>query len=105
MRYDGQLTFNKVDAVFKSGNETRDSIPSHLVVGADVPEEVATLYEHLCPAQRLRAGRRQAARERAQLHRLQGHRRDRAALDAARRGLGPEVQTDVVHEFEAQGRL
>ncbi len=50
-RYDNKLTFNKVDSVFKSGNETRDSIPSHLIVGEDVPEEVATLYEHLCPAQ------------------------------------------------------
>lgn len=49
-RYDGTLTFNKVDSVFKAGNETRDSIPSHLIVGKDIPEEVATLYEHLCPA-------------------------------------------------------
>ncbi|HEX5726852.1 MAG TPA: electron-transfer flavoprotein:ubiquinone oxidoreductase [Longimicrobiaceae bacterium] len=47
---DGRLTFSKVDAVFKSGNQTRDDIPSHLVVGADVPPEVAELYEHLCPA-------------------------------------------------------
>ncbi len=49
-RYDGTLTFNKVDSVFKAGNETRDSIPSHLIVGEDIPEDVATLYEHLCPA-------------------------------------------------------
>jgi len=49
-RYDGKLTFNKVDAVYKAGNETRDSIPSHLIVEEDIPEEVATLYEHLCPA-------------------------------------------------------
>jgi electron-transferring-flavoprotein dehydrogenase len=47
---DGALTFSKVDAVFKSGNQTRDDIPSHLVVGEDVPAEVATLYQHLCPA-------------------------------------------------------
>jgi electron-transferring-flavoprotein dehydrogenase len=47
---DGKLTFSKVDAVFKSGNQTRDDIPSHLVVGEDVPAEVATLYSHLCPA-------------------------------------------------------
>jgi electron-transferring-flavoprotein dehydrogenase len=47
---DGKLTFSKVDAVFKSGNQTRDDIPSHLVVGQDVPGEVADLYEHLCPA-------------------------------------------------------
>jgi electron-transferring-flavoprotein dehydrogenase len=47
---DGKLTFSKVDAVFKSGNQTRDDIPSHLIVGEDIPPEVATLYEHLCPA-------------------------------------------------------
>ncbi len=47
---DGKLTFSKVDAVFKSGNQTRDDVPSHLIVGEDVPAEVATLYAHLCPA-------------------------------------------------------
>ena len=47
---DGTLTIRKVDAVFKAGNATRDDIPSHLVVGRDVPPEVATLYEHMCPA-------------------------------------------------------
>jgi electron-transferring-flavoprotein dehydrogenase len=47
---DGKLTFNKVDAVFKSGNATRDDIPSHLIVGEDIPAEVAELYTHLCPA-------------------------------------------------------
>jgi electron-transferring-flavoprotein dehydrogenase len=40
----------KVDAVFKSGNATRDTIPSHLVVGRDVPAAVADFYAHLCPA-------------------------------------------------------
>ncbi|HET8645408.1 MAG TPA: electron-transfer flavoprotein:ubiquinone oxidoreductase [Vicinamibacteria bacterium] len=47
---DGTLTIRKVDAVFKAGNATRDDIPSHLIVGEDVPPEVATLYEHMCPA-------------------------------------------------------
>jgi electron-transferring-flavoprotein dehydrogenase len=47
---DGKLTFSKVDAVFKSGNQTRDDIPSHLIIGEDIPAEVAELYEHLCPA-------------------------------------------------------
>lgn len=47
---DGKLTFSKVDAVFKSGNQTRDDIPSHLIVGKDIPPEVAQLYVHLCPA-------------------------------------------------------
>lgn len=47
---DGVLTFSKVDAVFKSGNATRDTIPSHLVVGKDIPAEVAEFYSHVCPA-------------------------------------------------------
>ncbi|MSR35289.1 MAG: electron transfer flavoprotein-ubiquinone oxidoreductase [Gemmatimonadetes bacterium] len=48
--YDGKLAFSKVDAVYKSGNQTRDDIPSHLVIGADVAAEDAELYAHLCPA-------------------------------------------------------
>jgi electron-transferring-flavoprotein dehydrogenase len=47
---DRRLTFPKLDAVFKAGNATRDDIPSHLLVGPDVPAEVAELYEHMCPA-------------------------------------------------------
>ncbi len=47
---DGKLTFSKVDAVFKAGNQTRDDIPSHLIVGKDVSPEAAELYVHLCPA-------------------------------------------------------
>ena len=47
---DGTLTFSKLDAVFKSGNATRDTIPSHLLVGRDVTAEVADFYSHVCPA-------------------------------------------------------
>jgi electron-transferring-flavoprotein dehydrogenase len=47
---DGVLTFSKVDAVYKSGNQTRDDIPSHLEVGKDIPADVAELYVHMCPA-------------------------------------------------------
>jgi electron-transferring-flavoprotein dehydrogenase len=47
---DGKLTFAKVDAVFKSGNATRDDIPSHLVVAPDTPPEAAELFHHMCPA-------------------------------------------------------
>jgi len=47
---DGRLTFSKVDAVYRSGNSTRDTIPQHLVVPDPVPEPVARLYAHLCPA-------------------------------------------------------
>ena len=47
---DGKLTFSKLDAVFKSGNATRDTIPSHLLVGPDISAEVAEFYAHVCPA-------------------------------------------------------
>ena len=47
---DGKLTFSKLDAVFKSGNKTRDDIPSHLIVGEDISPEMAEFYEHVCPA-------------------------------------------------------
>ncbi len=47
---DGVYTFSKVDAVFRSGNATRDDIPSHLIPPADSTEELARFYEHMCPA-------------------------------------------------------
>ena len=47
---DNTLTFSKLDAVFKSGNATRDTIPSHLLSGPDITPEVAQFYSHLCPA-------------------------------------------------------
>ena len=47
---DGSRTLNKTDGVFRSGNTTRDDIPSHLIVGGEVPPEVADLYVHMCPA-------------------------------------------------------
>ena len=46
----GPLAVSKVDAVFKSGNQTRDDIPSHLAVGEDMSAEVAEMYVHMCPA-------------------------------------------------------
>lgn len=47
---DGKLTISKVDAVYKSGNITRDDIPCHLIAKEGVEEEVAEFYSHLCPA-------------------------------------------------------
>ncbi|MCY3599475.1 MAG: electron-transfer flavoprotein:ubiquinone oxidoreductase [Gemmatimonadetes bacterium] len=60
--YDGEHAVAKVDAVFRSGNATRDDIPSHLLLGAEagteagaeagpaVSPEMADLYASLCPA-------------------------------------------------------
>ena len=47
---DNVVTFSKLDAVFKSGNATRDTIPNHLIVGQDLTPEVADFYSHVCPA-------------------------------------------------------
>ena len=47
---DSPLAIRKLDAVFKAGNATRDDIPSHLIVGKDIPADVAEMYVHMCPA-------------------------------------------------------
>ncbi len=47
---DNTLTFGKVDAVFKSGNRTRDDVPSHLIAAEDIPADVARFYTRMCPA-------------------------------------------------------
>ena len=47
---DGAYTFSKVDAVFRSGNTTRDDIPSHLLPPERAGEDLADFYEHMCPA-------------------------------------------------------
>lgn len=44
----GELT--KENAVFFSGNKTRDTIPNHLITVKNIPLEVAKFYSHLCPA-------------------------------------------------------
>ena len=41
---------SKTEAVFLSGNKTRDDIPPHLKVKENLPEEVQDFYTHLCPA-------------------------------------------------------
>jgi len=46
----GQGGLSKVDAAYLSGNQTRDDIPSHLVVGETVPPRALELYASLCPA-------------------------------------------------------
>ncbi|HEX6664229.1 MAG TPA: 4Fe-4S dicluster domain-containing protein, partial [Gaiellaceae bacterium] len=48
---DGKLTFDKLSSVFASGNKTRDDQPDHIVLRHDVPEELARLWERMCPAQ------------------------------------------------------
>jgi electron-transferring-flavoprotein dehydrogenase len=48
---DGKLVFDKLSSVFLSGNKTRDDAPNHIRVQADVPQELAELWEHMCPAQ------------------------------------------------------
>ncbi len=45
-----KIGLSKVDAVYLSGNKTRDDIPSHLIVGQDVTPEIAEFYSHVCPA-------------------------------------------------------
>jgi electron-transferring-flavoprotein dehydrogenase len=48
---DNELTFNKLDSVFLSGNATRDDAPNHVRVQTRVPREVAQTWVSMCPAQ------------------------------------------------------
>jgi electron-transferring-flavoprotein dehydrogenase len=45
-----KIGLSKVDAVYLSGNKTRDDIPQHLIVGKDVNGEIADFYASMCPA-------------------------------------------------------
>lgn len=53
---DRRLTFSKVDAVFHSGNNTTDDIPSHLIAPAAPPPEAVRFYSAMCPAGVYEAG-------------------------------------------------
>ncbi|HKG35274.1 MAG TPA: electron-transfer flavoprotein:ubiquinone oxidoreductase [Solirubrobacterales bacterium] len=48
---DNELTFNKLDSVFLSGNATRDDAPNHVRVQTRVPREIAQTWVSMCPAQ------------------------------------------------------
>jgi electron-transferring-flavoprotein dehydrogenase len=48
---DGKLTFDKLSSVFASGNKTRDDQPNHIVLHQEVPQDIAQLWERMCPAQ------------------------------------------------------
>ncbi|MDX6409110.1 MAG: electron-transferring-flavoprotein dehydrogenase, partial [Gaiellaceae bacterium] len=48
---DGKLTFDKLSSVFASGNKTRDDQPNHIVIQREVPQDLAELWERMCPAQ------------------------------------------------------
>src|SRR5260221_2240916 len=48
---DNELTFNKLDSVFLSGNPTRDDAPDHVRIQTRVPREIAQTWVSMCPAQ------------------------------------------------------
>ncbi len=48
---DNELTFNKLDSVFLSGNATRDDAPNHVRIKTRVPVEIAQTWVSMCPAQ------------------------------------------------------
>ena len=51
VKADNELTFNKLDSVFLSGNATRDDAPNHVRIQTRVPSEVAQTWVSMCPAQ------------------------------------------------------
>ena len=48
---DNELTFDKLDSVFLSGNATRDDAPNHVKIQTHVPREIAQTWVSMCPAQ------------------------------------------------------
>ena len=48
---DNEVTFNKLDSVFLSGNATRDDAPNHVRIQTRVPKEIAQTWVSMCPAQ------------------------------------------------------
>jgi electron-transferring-flavoprotein dehydrogenase len=48
---DNEVTFNKLDSVFLSGNATRDDAPNHVRIQTKVPREIAQTWVSMCPAQ------------------------------------------------------
>jgi electron-transferring-flavoprotein dehydrogenase len=48
---DNEVTFNKLDSVFLSGNATRDDAPNHVRIQSRVPREIAQTWVSMCPAQ------------------------------------------------------
>ncbi len=48
---DGKYIFDKLSSVFASGNATRDDAPNHIRIQKNVPLALATMWEHMCPAQ------------------------------------------------------
>jgi electron-transferring-flavoprotein dehydrogenase len=50
-RPDNEVTFNKLDSVFLSGNATRDDAPNHVRIQTRVPREIAQTWVSMCPAQ------------------------------------------------------
>jgi electron-transferring-flavoprotein dehydrogenase len=48
---DNEITFNKLDSVFLSGNATRDDAPNHVRIQTKVPLEIAQTWVSMCPAQ------------------------------------------------------
>ncbi len=48
---DNELTFNKLDSVFLSGNATRDDAPNHIRIQSRVAREIAQTWVSMCPAQ------------------------------------------------------
>jgi electron-transferring-flavoprotein dehydrogenase len=51
LKPDNEVTFNKLDSVFLSGNATRDDAPNHVRIQSRVPREVARTWVSMCPAQ------------------------------------------------------
>ncbi len=47
---DNEYIFDKLSSVYASGNRSRDTMPNHLKLKREVPEELGNLWINMCPA-------------------------------------------------------
>ena len=88
---DGKLTFDKLSSVYLSGNRTRDDAPNHIRVRTAVPDEIAVMWEQMCPAQVYEAPGRPCRDHGVELRPVRRDHRERRPPDPARGRLGPRV--------------
>ena len=88
---DGKLTFDKLSSVYLSGNRTRDDAPSHLRVQTRVPEELAVLWERMCPAQVYEAADGRRRGDAVELRPVRRDHRQGRAADPTRGRRRPRV--------------
>ena len=101
---DGKLTFDKLSSVFASGNKTRDDQPNHIVIRRDVPQDLAELWERMCPAQVYEATETGVRRHAVELRPVRRDHGQGRTPDPARGRQRPRVHADLTYRCQARVR-